>query len=911
MAENIIRLRIENSDYEAKLKRAVSGLQSYEAGCRKVGGTLEVVEKETLDYVKALGKMETVSRSTKGRVGELSNAFVELKSQYNRLTQAEKQSPYGKELAKSLEQLKARIHESKQELAGINKEMNGGGVGGGIGNVFNGLSIEGANLTNILGQVGGSLGMNTSLITGLSAGTLGLAGAIAAASAAAAKGAQEFKAYNDELARQSQVTSVTTGLQGSAAEKMTAEARAISEVYGTDFREVINAANTLMTQFGKSGDDAIQLIRDGMQGMIMGDGGKLLSMIQQYAPAFRDAGISADQLVAVIHNSEGGIFTDENMNAIVMGIKNIRLMTKATSDALQQLGIDGQQMTRDLDNGTITIFEALQKVAGAIENVDSNSQAAGQVMLQVFGRQGVKTGTNIGKAIRELNLNLEETKRQTGQVGESFAKLERAQEDLEKAMQKAFGIEGWDKLTNTIEYGVTEAMTGLLSIVGGLYDGIHEIGNALGGPVTEFALRAAVALANPLMMVREILNGLGMLESDKGSGKPTSAEMDTKSENMAHGLVYKINSSKNPLSDYSRIMAKLEALLQKYEEASNKYGVEITQRIIDYVDKHTQAKLGGVGVTGTKGKKQEQKLMPTTTPTKTGEADDFQEMQEIIGLLNIYKQKIEDLTRQKSEAWSEDDIAKYNKELQEANKEYQRLLNLGTETTTQLSPLQSMNEALKELRKELEMAPDTNTYKEKLEEIADLERQIKEFKGEPTSPVSTKSGNKNPYMRTREDGKTEVYLDKALGGVASGMNQMVSSMEQLGIDLPDGIQQAIGAVQGISTILTGIATTLLAIEALATADVVLPFPFANGGVVHAAGGFVVPGNYNSGDLVPAALSSGEVVLNRAQQGVIANALQQEQRGGGNGMARVSGEQIWLALNAYTRRTGQGEIVTWK
>ena len=110
-------------------------------------------------------------------------------------------------------------------------------------------------------------------------------------------------------------------------------------------------------------------------------------------------------------------------------------------------------------------------------------------------------------------------------------------------------------------------------------------------------------------------------------------------------------------------------------------------------------------------------------------------------------------------------------------------------------------------------------------------------------PVSTKSGNKNPYLRTREDGKTEVQLDKALGGVASGMNQMVSSMEQLGIDLPAGIQQAIGAVQGISSILTGIATTLLAIEALTTADVVLPFPFANGGVVHAMGGYEVPGHY--------------------------------------------------------------------
>ena len=65
MADNVIKLKVDSSEYEAKLKRAVSGLQQYEQGCRKVGGTLEVVEKETLDYVKSIGRMETVSKSAK------------------------------------------------------------------------------------------------------------------------------------------------------------------------------------------------------------------------------------------------------------------------------------------------------------------------------------------------------------------------------------------------------------------------------------------------------------------------------------------------------------------------------------------------------------------------------------------------------------------------------------------------------------------------------------------------------------------------------------------------------------------------------------------------------------------------------------------------------------------------------
>ena len=140
---------------------------------------------------------------------------------------------------------------------------------------------------------------------------------------------------------------------------MTDTVRALADTYNIDFREAINAANTLMTQFGINGEEAINLIKDGMQGMIIGDGGKLLTMIQQYAPAFRDAGISASQLVAVIHNTEGGIFTDENMNAIVQAIKNIRLMKDTTKDALRSIGIDGDAMAKQLNDGTITLKEFL------------------------------------------------------------------------------------------------------------------------------------------------------------------------------------------------------------------------------------------------------------------------------------------------------------------------------------------------------------------------------------------------------------------------------------------------------------------------------------------------------------------------------------------------------------------------
>ena len=127
MADSILRLRVDSAEYDNKLKQATNGLTRYVDECRKVGGTLEVVEKETLDYVRALGQMETTSRTATGKLAEMKKTFVELSAQYKSMTDEEKNSPFGKALASSLDQLKGRITESKKGLDDINQSINGGG----------------------------------------------------------------------------------------------------------------------------------------------------------------------------------------------------------------------------------------------------------------------------------------------------------------------------------------------------------------------------------------------------------------------------------------------------------------------------------------------------------------------------------------------------------------------------------------------------------------------------------------------------------------------------------------------------------------------------------------------------------------------------------------------------------------
>lgn len=156
-----------------------------------------------------------------------------------------------------------------------------------------------------------------------------------------------------------------------------------------------------------------------------------------------------------------------------------------------------------------------------------------------------------------------------------------------------------------------------------------------------------------------------------------------------------------------------------------------------------------------------------------------------------------------------------------------------------------------------------------------------------------------PKVLTKEQ-KIEGMRD-LMGGVSG----LLSGIQQIGIEIPEEMQKVMGALNGIMTVVTSIESIVSIGQAFHW--------FANGGVVHAAEGFsgVVPGSHFSSDGVPALLTSGEVVLNRAQAGVLSASLEAGGRGGGYIPSHVTGEQIWIALNAYTKRTGRGELVTWR
>lgn len=907
MADSILRLRVEDKEYNASLKQARQGLLALQQALQQSGATFQHVDKATVEYARGLGRMETVAKTAKGRIGEMTSAFTDLRMQYKQLSDAEKNSPFGKAMNQSLNELKGRIQETKKQMSDVDNELKA-------------AKVDTTDFSGVIGELGSKLGVSSELMGVLTTGTMGYAAAIGASVTAVIAATKAWVDYNSELAKQTQITTVTTGLSGSNAGDMTSFGRSVASTYGVDFREVINAANTLMQQFGKSGEEAMQIIRDGMQGMVQGDGPKLLSMIQQYAPSFRDAGISAKQLVAIIQNSEGGIFTDQNMNAIVMGIKNLRLMTNATAEALQKVGINSEEMTQKLNDGSITIFDAMRQVSEAIERTGSSSQAAGEVMQQVFGRQGTAAGTNLGKAIASLNTNLDETKRQTGSLGEEFSKLQQSSEDLENAMRDCFGFTEIDDLEAKLRTTFNNSLTKVIDGVAKLKNIWEEFENLVGRNVAANAFKLLAAritqMLHPMMLVyNEAAKLFALFGSDSGRGG---------------GWFGRVGSTINSSIDKMVLTAtgQTGGGGRGYVPPAGGGGGR-----------------GGRGGRGGGGRGGGSTTTPKYVPVE--------------GSIDYQAALVADLQKQWKAAADDDSRAKIKSQIDAATKELEKMqgkvedidlskmfpegsMATGDERTF----VQKMMDSIKTGMSDANLDADTNTMKTMLKTIIEnglegldinwdnIGEQIFSDMGVPDEkwqelldqineklaaldikPIEIDFSTGNVKKQAKEMNKDWQMAASAIQAVGSAMSQIedpaakvLGTIAQAIATIAQGFaiatsKEANKGVWGwIAAVAAGTATMLSTIATIKSATK----GFANGGIV--------PGNSYSGDNLRTSdygINSGELILSRSQQDSIAAQLQ----GGGmqnlNLTATVTGEQIRLALNNTGRRTGNGEYLKFK
>lgn len=479
-----------------QLKQSIKDLQQQEKDktitTNEMKVQTEVINATIKEYqynVRALQKeIQNNVRTENEQEGSLKQLRAQLSNatkKYDEMAKAEREGAKGQALAKHIneitEKLKLAEEQTQRYYRNVGNYYNsmldlaadlqhvvpmggGGGVGEGINSFANTVVNLGKNVKDIIPNVKafGStlLGLATNPVF------LGLAGVAGAGMA--------FKwwfDYNKGLMEATRLTKEFTGYTGEALETMRNSIAATADTMGKDFKDVLGTADNLMANFHLSGEQAMDVINKGFaSGADLS--GDMLQKIQQYAPTFHDAGISADQLVAILQQTRSGIFSDKGLDIITMASKKIREMSSGTASSLDAIGISSKQVQQDLASGTKNTFDIIQQVASKMKNFGADSQQVGDILKNVFGKQGAQAGIQLIEQLDTMSTSLDEVKKQTGAWGDVQLENIKLQKELNTYMSSMFDF-SQKGFASIITAGKQFGTKVLIQIMKGLFNTIN------------------------------------------------------------------------------------------------------------------------------------------------------------------------------------------------------------------------------------------------------------------------------------------------------------------------------------------------------------------------------------------------------------------------------------------------------
>lgn len=152
MASTTWEFKANTRDIDQKLKNATQSLAYMSEEGRRVNATFEVCDADVLKFTQSLGTMGTSAKTMKGQLSELTAAATEVGTRYRQLSDDEKRSPFGQALRQSMEQLNARVIETRTALHDTQRDMGG-------------LTSSAGDASGSLGTLAEKFGVNISSLT--------------------------------------------------------------------------------------------------------------------------------------------------------------------------------------------------------------------------------------------------------------------------------------------------------------------------------------------------------------------------------------------------------------------------------------------------------------------------------------------------------------------------------------------------------------------------------------------------------------------------------------------------------------------------------------------------------------------------------------------------------------------------
>lgn len=907
MADSILRLRVESSEYDAKLSKAVQGLQHLAEVAHRSDGEMTGLNQSEVEFIKELGDMETKSRTAAGGVRELENSFKELSVIYNNLNEEEKADEGGKALAASLEQLKQRAQEARAQLDNASRSLqdngdsakNSGGMLDALASKFT-LNIDALKVFHMgLSVVNSALDVAKDAFfqSEINIDEWGR-------TVKSAEGAYDVFLNTLNTGNWSDFFSnLQTAVQG-ARDLYDALDRLGSVKSNNQAAIAIQQQQVqqlrLMKQQGKDVDDQLKaaterlayLQRQAVSAGKVAGSKTMFNTISNYVNAANENGvnISDDRIrmvVAALQRGGQDVFDKYNEEATSLGAK------AADTRIVPRVNQYGQDISYEENFTNLSKLTAEEQRRYLIAKAVTERETEIEKGLSIYA-QAVQEGA--ASAREEFKGNRYILQKAPGSGGGGASPQEQAQKSVESALAK---------YESAISLAAQELEAGTIT------DADYK---------------------------KQILSQQQKLYDAYGSAYTTYSDPKYKdAQDQAAAEIIRLGGEVKTSSDAQKQLQEATKQLEQ-EEMKRAEGL---------------AKLKAEGVTAVRNNDLGAALQVQKKAIQGGFNGDVKIPLTFTYTDNNMAALIGDLKSQLKDAdFGSDVYADIQERLSDATA-ISGLLQTALENGIAATDLESVSQELF-----AQLLNGKNIDDETIESLRQtLAKSIKKnVKVSENGGVTT--DNKDTFKELTSDIHT----------VTSGLSSVAAGLNSLGVEIPSGVEKVIGVVNGVMQVITGISQIISVFQTSSTnantialnANTAALYAnsaaqgvsagasaaaggamagaaggmlagsaagpigmaiglgvgllagsllFANGGIVpHAANGYLIPGNSFSGDVTPVLANAGEVILSKSQQNALVNQMQSNEAGGSM-QPFVNGEQIFIGMNNTSKRMGRGEIVT--
>ena len=473
-------LKKEQQNLREELKKGKISQEEY----TKANTEAEVAIKTTQEAMRLTGRelknLITLHGEEKDSLLSLRAELSKVTLAYDRLSESDRNAAKGKEMLEYIKKLQDQIRPLEESTGRFQRSV--GNYQQSIVNAVAAMNPLAAKLSGFVDFSDEAAGGFTKLKTSAQAfgktllslvknpAFLAIAGIASVGSA--------FKLwydYNKGLIEATRLTKQFTDLSGNELKAYRNEVQAVSDTFNKDFVEVLRGANALQKQFGITSQEAIELVKEGfINGADVN--GEFLKNVKEYSTFFKEAGLSAEEFVAINAQTEKmGIFSDKGIDAIKEANIRLREMTTATSTALEGIGISSERVQEELQNGSKTTFDIIREVSAKLNELPDSASTVGAALADIFGGPGEDAGLAYIRTLSQIDTDLDTISGKTGEVAELNRMLVDSQTNLNTQVALLFEAgSGFDRFITKIKSGWNNFLADFLSGVRMIFESTDD-----------------------------------------------------------------------------------------------------------------------------------------------------------------------------------------------------------------------------------------------------------------------------------------------------------------------------------------------------------------------------------------------------------------------------------------------------